>query len=110
MRATPERATHIAMMLGAVTREWELWRENDEFLNAGRAHFAEQGRLARLKREKQWMAQARADFADGKIGLSIAAYARKLQQRRDLKPPSVETIKNFISKLRAAQRAEETSH
>jgi hypothetical protein len=109
LRADPERATHIAMILGAVTREWELWRENAEFLTVGRAHFAEKSRVARLKREKPWMAKARADFADGKIGPSIAAYARKLHQQRKLNPPSVETIKNFISKLRAAQRAADES-
>lgn len=106
MRANPERATRIAMMLGAVTREWELWRENEEFLRAGRAHFAEQSRLARSKREKSWMAQVRADFAVGKIEPTVAAYARKLHRRRDLNPPSADTIQNFISKLRKRQRAE----
>ena len=106
MRADPKRATRIAMMLGAVTREWELWRENHEFLHAGRAHFAEQSRLARSKREKPWMAQVREDFAVDKIVPTIAAYARKLRRRRDLNPPSVDTIQNFISKLRKEQKAE----
>lgn len=106
MRANPERATRIAMMLGAVTREWELWRKNDEFLCAGRARFAEQSRLARSKREKCWMTQVRVDFDAGKIEPSIAAYARKFSRRRNLNPPGVDTIQNFISKLRREKRAE----
>ncbi len=105
LRANPERATHIAMMLGAVTREWELWRENYEFLQAGRARFAEQSRHARSKREKPWMAQVRADFEAGKIEPSIAAYARKFSRRRNLNPPGVDTIQNYISKLRREQKA-----
>lgn len=101
LRADPERQLQIAMLLGAVTREWEIWRENDEFLRAGRARFAEQSRHARSKREKAWMAQVREDVATDKIGPSIAAYARKLkQQRRDLAPPSAERIRNFVSQLR----------
>lgn len=104
MRANPERATHIAMMLGAVTREWELWRENEEFLRAGRTRFAEQSRLARSKPEKRWMAQVRADFAEDKILPSIAAYARKLHRWRELDPPGVDTIQNFISKLRREKK------
>ncbi|MBN8848767.1 MULTISPECIES: hypothetical protein [unclassified Sphingomonas] len=105
MRANPERATHIAIMLGAITREWELWRENYEFLQAGRTRFAEQSRLARSKRKKPWMAQVRADFEAGKIGPSIAAYARKFSRQRNLNPPGVDTIQNFISKLRREQKA-----
>lgn len=106
LRANPERSTHIAMMLGAVTREWELWRENYEFLQVGRARFAEQSRLARAKREKPWMAQVRADFEAGKIEPSIAAYARKFSRRRNLNPPGVDTIQNFISKLRREQKVQ----
>jgi hypothetical protein len=105
IRSNPERATHIAMMLGSVTREWELWRENYEFLSAGRARFAEQSRLARSKREKPWMAQVRVDFEAGKIEPSIAAYARRFSLRRNLNPPGVDTIQNFISKLRREQKA-----
>jgi hypothetical protein len=105
LREDPDRAVQIAMLLGAVTREWEIWRENDEFLNAGRAHFAEQSRLARSKREKPWMAQVRADVEANAIGPNIAAYARKLQKRRDLVPPSTERIRNYVSQLRAEESA-----
>lgn len=104
MRADPDRAIHIAMLLGAITREWELWRENEEFLRAGREHFAEQSRLARSKREKPWMAHVRADFDADNIGPNIAAYARRLHQRRDLQPPTTERIRNFVSDLRKRQK------
>jgi hypothetical protein len=106
LRTNAERATHIAMMLGAVTREWELWRENYEFLQSGRARFAQQSRHARSKRERPWMARVRADFEAGKIEPSIAAYARKFSRRRNLNPPGVDTIQNFISKLRREQKTE----
>ncbi|MBJ7437956.1 MAG: hypothetical protein JHD35_02875 [Sphingopyxis sp.] len=50
--AYPDAAVQLAMQLGAVTREWEIWRENEEFLRAGRTQFAQQQERARSKREK----------------------------------------------------------
>lgn len=100
IRSNPDGALQLAMQLGAVTREWEIWRENEEFLVMGRARFAEQSRLARSKREKPWMTRVRADFAAGEIGPNIAGYARKLARRRNLQPPSVDRIRNFVSLLK----------
>lgn len=101
LRNHPKRAIAISMLLGAVTREWEIWRENEEFLTVGRARFAEQSRHARSKAEKPWMAKVRQDVANDAIGPSIAAYARKLKRHhRDLAPPSVERIRNFVSAAR----------
>lgn len=105
IRSNPDAGLQLAMQLGAVTREWEIWRENEEFLLMGRARFAEQSRLARSKAEKPWMAQVRADFAADAVGSNIADYARKLARRRDLQPPSVDRIRNFVSQLRRQQAA-----
>lgn len=100
IRGTPDAAVQLAMQLGAVTREWEIWRENEEFLRAGRTQFAEQGRRARSKPEKAWMRQVREDLAAGAIGSNVADYARKLERRRDLHPPSSDRIRNFISQIK----------
>lgn len=101
--AHPDSAVQLALQLGAVTREWEIWRENEEFLQAGRAQFAQQSERARSKREKAWMTQVRADVAANKIGPSIADYARKLLQKRELHPPTLNRIRNFVSQLRHEQ-------
>lgn len=101
IRAQPDAAVQLAIHLGAVAREWEVWRENEEFLRAGRAHFAQQSHLAKSRSERAWMAQVRQDLAAGRVGNSIAQYARKFaRERRDLKPPTVERIRNFVSELR----------
>jgi hypothetical protein len=103
IRAEAEVAVQLAINLGAVTREWELWRENEEFIAAGRAHFAQQSRLARSRSERPWMAQVRLDLAEGRIGDNVAHYAREFKRRRrDLSPPEVDRIRNFISELRKA--------
>ena len=104
IRAQPDAAIQLAIHLGAVAREWEVWRENEEFIRAGRAHFAQQSHLAKSRSERAWMVQVRQDLAAGRIGDSIAQYARKFaRERRHLSPPTVERIRNFVSELRRAQ-------
>lgn len=101
IHAEPEIATQLGMHLGAVTREWEMWRENEEFIMAGRAHFAQQSRLARSRNEREWMTEVRRDLAEGRIGKNVAHYAREFKRkRRLLKPPSIDRIRNFVSDLR----------
>lgn len=103
IRAQPDAAVQLAVHLGAVAREWEVWRENEEFLRAGRAHFAQQSHLAKSRGERAWMTQVRQDLAAGRIGDSVAQYARKFaRERRDLKPPGIDRIRNFVSELRRA--------
>lgn len=103
MRAEPDAATQLAMHVGAITREWEMWRENEEFLRAGRKHFAQQSHLASSRTERPWMRQVRQDLEAGRIGDNIAQYARKFARtRRDLDPPATERIRNFVSELRRA--------
>lgn len=103
IRDQPDAAVQLAVQLGAVTREWELWRENEEFLRAGRAHFAQQSRLAKSRGERSWITQVRHDLEAGRIGDNVAQYARKFaRERRDLKPPAVERIRNVVSELRQA--------
>jgi hypothetical protein len=104
IRAQPDVAVQLAVHLGAVAREWEVWRENEEFLRAGRAHFAQQSHLAKSRGERGWMKQVRQDLAAGRIGDSVAQYARKFaRERRDLKPPGIDRIRNFVSELRRAK-------
>lgn len=101
IRGRPESAVQLAVQVGAVTREWEMWRENEEFIKAGRARFAEQSRLAKSRAERPWMTQVRRDLAEGRIGANVAQYARDFKSRhRNLSPPGLERIRNFISDLR----------
>lgn len=101
IRAQPDAALQLALHLGAVAREWEIWRENEEFLRAGRAHFAQQSRLAKSRSERPWMVQVRHDLAAGRIGDNVAQYARKFtREQRHLNPPAVDRIRNFVSELR----------
>ena len=101
IRDGPEAAVQLAVQLGAVTREWELWRENEEFIRVGRARFAQQIKSSRSRAEKPWMEAVRADLTSGRIGTNTAQYARQFKrQRRDLKPPGLERIRNFVSELR----------
>ena len=93
-------ALNIAMQLGAVTREWEIWRENEEFIRKGKEHFAKQSNLARSKATKPWRNRVRQDFENGKIQSPTSNYARKIAKERSLNPPTESTIKNFISSLR----------
>jgi hypothetical protein len=104
IRADPQVSVQLAVHLGAVTREWEMWRENEEFITAGRAHFAQQSRLARSRSERPWMTQVRQDLAEGRIGVNVAHYAREFKRRRrNLLPPEVDRIRNFVSELRKAK-------
>ena len=104
IRAQPDAAVQLAFHLGAVVREWEVWRENEEFLRAGRKHFAQQSHLATSRGEREWMSQVRHDLSTGLIGDNVAQYARKFaRERRNLSPPSVDRIRNFVSDLRRAQ-------
>jgi hypothetical protein len=103
IREQPDAAVQLAVHLGAVAREWEMWRENEEFLRAGRAHFAQQSHLAKSRGERPWMTQVRHDLETGRIGDNVAQYARKFaRERRHLKPPAVDRIRNFVSELRQA--------
>lgn len=104
IKENSDLAIQLAMQLGAITREWEVWRENEEFLRAGRKHFAQQSKLAKSKAERPWMVQVRQDLEAGRIG-NAAEYARKLKRRRDLQPPGVELIRNFVSQLRGEAAA-----
>lgn len=105
IRAQPDAAVQLAVQLGAVAREWEMWRENEEFLRAGRAHFAQQSHLAKSRRERPWMTQVRRDLEEGRIGDNVAEYARKFARiNRHLKPPGTDRIRNFVSELRQADR------
>jgi hypothetical protein len=99
----PADGVELAVQLGALLREWEVWREYDEFLQAGFRHFAEQRQRAASKSEKPWMTRVREDFETDRIGSNLAAYARRIAATRDLKPPSAERIKNFISELRRSR-------
>jgi hypothetical protein len=96
----PGRAQALSIQLGAVIREWEIWREFGEFIQAGMEKFARQYKLAKSKPERPWMIRVRKDWADGKIGIPVAAYARGLKRDRTLGAPSLERIRNFISELR----------
>ena len=108
IRERPATAVQLALQLGAVTREWELWRENEEFIRAGRARFAQQIRSSRSRPERAWMAAVRDDLANGRIGANAAQYARNFKRRRrDLQPPSVERIRNFVSELKRQGDANE---
>lgn len=96
---TPQHAITLAMQLGAVAREWEIWRENEEFIIKGREYFSKQLALAKSKPTKAWMMRVNDDYAQDKIGNSNAAYARKIAKDRSLNPPTADTIKNYISTL-----------
>ncbi len=101
IRDRPETGVQLAVQLGAVTREWELWRENEEFIRAGRARFAQQIKSSRSRPERPWMTAVREDLACGRIGTSAAQYAREFKRRRrDLQPPGLERIRNYVSELR----------
>jgi hypothetical protein len=100
--ANEKDALHLAVQLGAVTREWEIWRENEEFLHAGRNMFTMQRERSQSKTEKDWMKQVREDILNKRIGLNIAAYARKfVREHRNLDTPKAEAIRNFISRTRS---------
>jgi hypothetical protein len=90
----------LAIQLGAVIREWEIWREFGEFIEAGIQKFARQYALAKSKPERPWMARVRKDWEEGRIGSPISQYARALKRDRALATPNVERIKNFVSELR----------
>lgn len=108
IRERPETAIQLALQLGAITREWELWRENEEFIRAGRARFAQQIRSSRSRPERRWMAAVRDDLANGRIGANAAHYAREFKRRRrDLQPPGPERIRNFVSELRRAAESQD---
>jgi hypothetical protein len=105
INANPQHSIILAMQLGAVAREWEIWRENEEFILKGREHFSNQVAFAKLKQVKAWMKRVNEDYDQDKIGNSNAAYARKIARDRSLDPPSVDTIKNYVSKLKREGRA-----
>jgi hypothetical protein len=105
VEANSQHSVTLAMQLGAVAREWEIWRENEEFILKGREHFSKQLALAKSKPVKAWMNRVNEDYAQDKIGNSNAAYARKISRDRSLDPPSVDTIKNYVSKMKRQGRA-----
>lgn len=105
IRDQPDAAVQLAVQLGAVTREWEMWRENEEFLCAGRAHFAQQSHLAKSRDEKPWITQVRKDLETGRIGDNVAQYARRFKrEQRLLHPPGIDRIRNVVSELRKARK------
>lgn len=101
IRAEPEHSITLGLQLGAILREWEIWREFGEFLTAGVETFRRQSERASSKKELPWMKHVREDFEAGRITGSIADYARTIVKMRSLKPPSLERVKNFVSELRA---------
>lgn len=105
VQANPQHSITLAMQLGAVAREWEIWRENEDFILKGREYFSKQVALAKSKPAKAWMNRVNEDYALAKIGNSNAAYARKIAKDRSLDPPSVDTIKNYVSKLKRDGKA-----
>lgn len=101
IREIPDSAVQLAVQLGAVTREWEMWRENGEFIAAGRARFAQQSELSKSRSRRPWMTAVQNDLEQGLIGENVAAYTRAFKRRRrDLDPPSEDRIQNFVSELR----------
>jgi len=101
IRDMPDSAVQLAVQLGAVTREWEVWREHGEFIDAGRARFAQQSEFSKSRLKREWMAVVKEDLENGRIGENIAQYARDFRRRRrDLKPPNESRIRNFVSDLR----------
>ena len=101
IREIPDSAIQLAVQLGAVTREWEVWREHGEFIEAGRARFAQQSELSKSRLKRAWMAVVKDDLEQGRIGDNVAQYARDFRRRRrDLDPPNESRIRNFISDLR----------
>jgi len=97
----PQRdASALGIQLGAVIREWEIWREFGEFIEAGMERFARQYTLARSKPERPWMTRVREDFLAGRIGSPVSVYARALKRDRNLAAPSMERIRNYVSELR----------
>ena len=106
IREMPNAAVQLAVQLGAVTREWEMWRENGEFIAAGRARFAQQSELAKSRLTRPWMVAVRDDLECGRIGDNVAQYARQFRlRRRDLKPPSEDRIRNYLSELRRSPKS-----
>jgi hypothetical protein len=103
IRADEKNAIQLAIQLGAVTREWEIWRENEEFLQKGRELFAAQQERARTNRRKAWMDRVDDDFRNGRIAPTASAYAQRLHRDRTLDLPSVDRIKNYISSLRRSE-------
>lgn len=102
-KALRPEGTHsraLAVQLGAVIREWEIWREFGEFIEAGIQKFARQYSLAKSKPERPWMVRVRKDWEEGKIGSPVSQYARALKRDRSLATPNIERIRNFVSELR----------
>lgn len=104
IRGDADRAVTLSLQLGAILREWEVWREYEEFIIAGIQAFERQSQRASQKPEKVWMRHVREDFAAGRIGDNVAAYARGIHKIRKLSPPSADRIQNFVHDLRKAQR------
>lgn len=101
IREFPDSAIQLALQLGAVTREWEVWREHGEFIEAGRARFAQQVEFSKARMKRPWMAAVKEDLANGRIGDNVAQYAREFRhRRRNLNPPNEGRIRNFVSELR----------
>lgn len=105
IRGTPDRAVTLGIQLGAVLREWAIWREFDEFVVAGVQVFERQSQRATGKPERAWMKHVREDVLAGRVSGSVAAYARKVKGMRQLSPPSAERIKNFIYEVRKDRAA-----
>lgn len=103
----PDVAVQLGIRLGAVTREWEMWRENGEFIAAGRARFAQQSELSKSRQKRPWMTAVKEDMEQGRIGDNVASYALDFKRRRrDLKPPTQDRIQNFVSELRRQSKPE----
>lgn len=100
MRERPDRAMTLGIQMGAVLREWAIWREFDEFILAGVAAFQRQSRRAPQKPERPWMKHVREDVIQGRVTDNVAAYARQVSKMRALSPPSLERIRNYVYEVR----------
>jgi hypothetical protein len=103
IRDTPKHAVTLSIQLGAVLREWAIWREYDEFVVAGIKSFERQSQRAAGKAERPWMKHVRDDVLTGRVTGSVAAYARTIAGMRHLRPPSADRIKNYVYEVRKDQ-------
>lgn len=99
----------LGIQMGAVLREWAIWREFDEFILAGVAVFQRQSRRATQKPERPWMKHVREDVIQGRVTENVAAYARQISKMRSLSPPSLERIRNYVYEVRRNLASNETS-